>query len=194
MTIKKLGSHVEVTTDIGLTVNYDCVYNVYITVSGQYRGKTRGICGNYNGNPNDLLKPDNRVTGNDQEFANSWKVDRSCPNPSPPPPCRSKGALARQAKAKCHLLRGHPFSACHGQVKVDSGFIQDCEYDVCACKNHPVTCLCEEYDAYVTMCGFAGVKISWKHLANFSKCGKCTRRRLCVVKIMTWYDLIEYGG
>ena len=65
--IRKLGSHVEVTTDVGLTVNYDCVYNVYITVSGKYRGKICGICGNYSGNPNDLLKSDNTVTGNDLE-------------------------------------------------------------------------------------------------------------------------------
>lgn len=174
MTIKKLGRVVEVTTDVGLTVSYDCVYNVYITVSGKYRGKTRGICGNYNGNPNDLLKSDNRVTGNDQDFANSWKVDQSCPNsPGPVDPCKAAGAQAKEAKKKCGLLRGNPFSACHNHVKVDPGFIQDCEYDVCACKDNHVSCLCEEYDAYATTCGFAGVSIKWKHLAQFSQCGKC---------------------
>ena len=189
VTIRKRGKHVEVTTYIGLTVNYDCVYNVYITVSGQYRGRTRGICGNYNGNPNDLLKSDNTVTGNDQEFANSWKVHRSCPN-SPPVvnPCRSAGAHAQQAKAKCGLLRRYPFSACHSHVKVDSGFIKDCEYDVCACKNHPVSCLCEEYDAYVTTCAIAGVTISWKHLSQFSQCGypcssaPCLNAGVCINK------------
>ena len=173
MTIKKLGSHVEVTTDVGLTVNYDCVYNVYITVSGEYRGKTRGICGNFNGNQNDLVKSDNRVTANDQEFANSWKVDQSCPN-SPPPdnPCKTAGAKAQEAKRKCGLLRGYPFSACHNHVKVDSGFIQNCEYDVCGCKDNPESCLCEEYDAYATTCQIAGVNIQWKQLATFSQCGR----------------------
>ncbi len=94
--------------------------------------------------------------------------------PGPANPCLAAGAQAQQAKAKCGLLRGHPFSACHNHVKVNSGFIQDCEYDVCACKDNPVSCLCEEYDAYATMCRYAGVNIAWKHLAQFSQCGKHT--------------------
>ena len=173
MSIKRVGHSVIIKTDVGLTVNYDCVYNVYITVTEKYRGKTRGICGNNNNNPNDLLKPDNKVTGNDQDFANSWKVDRSCAN-SPPPvnPCKTAGTQAQVAKAKCALLKGHPFSACHNHVKVDSGFIQNCEYDVCACKDNPLACVCEEYSAYVTTCGYAGVNIKWKHLTQFRHCGK----------------------
>jgi len=175
VTIRKLGRHVVVTTDVGLTVNYDCIYNVYITVSGHYRGKTRGICGNFNGNKTDLLKSDNTVTGNDQEFANSWKVDRSCPNAPPVgDPCLYAGTKAVKAKAKCGLLRGPPFTSCHSHVKLDKGYIQDCEYDVCACKDHPLLCLCEEYDAYATMCGYAGVTISWRNLPQFSQCGTYT--------------------
>ena len=173
VTIKKLGTHVEVTTDVGLKVDYDCVYNVYIVVSGEYRGKTRGICGNFNGNKNDLVKSDNSVTANGQEFANSWKVDQSCPN-SPPPkkPCKTASAKAKKAKRKCRLLRRYPFSPCHNHVNVH-GFIKDCKYDVCACKDNPESCLCEEYDAYATTCQIAGVNIQWKQLAKFRKCGRC---------------------
>ena len=70
------------------------------------------------------------------------------------------------------MLRASPFSACHNHVKVDSGFIQDCEYDVCACKDHPLSCLCEEYSAYVTTCSLVGVNFQWKHLPQFKECGR----------------------
>ena len=169
--IRKIGRNVVVTTNVGLTVKYDCVYNVFITVTGRYRGKTRGICGNFNGNPNDLLKSNNRVTRNDQIFANSWKVDRTCPN-SPPPrnPCKTAAAHAKRAKRKCAVLRRSPFSACHSHVNKND-FIKDCEYDVCACKMHPLVCLCEVYAGYVDTCKDAGVNVRWKHLAQFRQCG-----------------------
>ncbi|XP_028390594.1 IgGFc-binding protein-like [Dendronephthya gigantea] len=179
--IKRVGIKVQVTTDVGLTVNYNCVYNVYITVAAKYRGKTRGICGNYNGNPNDLLKSDNKVTGNDQEFANSWKVDESCPDPGPPiNPCTTAGAQAQIAKRKCALLKQAPFSACHNHVNVNSGFIQDCEFDVCACKDNPLACVCEAYSAYVTSCGYAGINIKWKHLAQFRHCSSACASAPCL--------------
>lgn len=172
--MKHGGRNVIVTTDIGLTVQYDGVYNVFVSVLGRYKGKMRGLCGTLNGNTNDdFLKPDNKVTTNAQEFGISWKVDKYCPDAGPVNnPCKSVGAHVQDAKKKCGLLKGQPFSACHKRIKVDSGFIQDCEYDVCACKNQPLSCLCEEYDAYVTTCSLAGVNIQWKHLAQFRECRK----------------------
>ena len=84
----------------------------------------------------------NRVTGNDQDFANSWKVHRTCPNsPAPPHPCNRAGAHAQAAKRKCAALRGSPFSACHRLVKVQPDFIQDCEFDVLCLQKAPVDVL-----------------------------------------------------
>ena len=174
--VKVGGRTVIIKTDIGLTVQYDGVYNVYVTVQDRYKGKTLGLCGNYNGNPNDeFVKKDKTTTGNANAFSDSWKVDRSCPNPPPlPNPCLNAGALALQAKKKCSLLKLSPFSQCHNAVKQENGFIQDCEYDVCACKaDNPISCLCEEYSAYVTTCALAGVDIKWKHLTSFIQCGMC---------------------
>ena len=165
---------VKITTDIGLTVRYDGLYNVYVTVNDRYNGKTLGLCGNYNGNPNDdFVKPDKITTVNVNEFSDSWKVGKSCRNPPRSlNPCLNAGALALQAKKKCSLLKLSPFSQCHNTVKQDSGFIQDCEYDVCACKKHALSCLCEEYAAYVTTCSIAGVIVKWKHLPAFKECCK----------------------
>ena len=150
------------------------MYNVYVRVKARYKGKTLGLCGNYNGNPNDdFVKKDQTTTGNANEFSDSWKVHRSCPNPPPlPNPCLNAGHLALQAKKKCSLLKLSPFSKCHSAVKQENGFIKDCEYDVCACTKHPLSCLCEEYSAYVTTCSIAGVVVKWKHLPAFKKCCK----------------------
>ena len=172
--VKHGGRSVRVTTDIGLSVQYDGVYNVFVTAYGRYKGKTQGLCGTYTGNVNDdFKKPNNQLTTNVQEFGTSWKVDKACHDTVPPSdPCKNAGAVAQLAKQKCSVLKKLPFSACNQRIKVDSGFIQDCEYDVCACKKHPLSCLCEEYDAYVTTCSMAGVNINWRNLAQFRECRK----------------------
>ena len=184
---------VKITTDIGLTVRYDGVYNVYVTLKARYKGKTLGLCGNYNGNPNDdFVKPDKIATANVNEFSDSWKVDSSCPNRPPSlNPCLNAGSLALQAKKKCSLLKLSPFSQCHNTVKQDSGFIQDCEYDVCACKKHTLSCLCEEYAAYVTTCSIAGVVVKWKHLPTFKECCK-SLFGFCCYKTYLLKNLFSY--
>ena len=170
------GRKVVVSTDIGLQIQYDGVYNVFITVNGRYAGKIQGLCGTFTENTtDDFTKPDNQVITNSEEFGNSWNVDKACPAIAPPPdPCKNVGAVAQLAKRNCSVLKQLPFSACNKRIKVDSGFIQDCEYDVCACIKHPLTCLCEQYDAYVTTCSLAGVNIQWRQLEKFRKCRKCS--------------------
>ena len=171
-----------ISTDIGISVQYDGVYNVFVMLQDRYRGKTVGLCGNFNSNQEDeFVMPDKQVARNDQIFADSWKIDRSCPDAPPlPNPCTTAGENAKEAKAKCSMMRKQPFSICHNHVKVDSGFIQDCEYDVCACKDHPLSCLCEEYSAYADTCALVGVNFQWKHLPQFKECGKCSRSEPCI--------------
>ena len=168
---------VRISTDIGFSLQYDGVYNVYVMLLNQYRGKTVGLCGNFNGNENDeFVMPDKQTARNDQIFADSWKIDRSCPDVPPlPNPCTTAEAHAKLAKTKCSMMRQQPFLVCHNHVKVDSGFIQDCEYDVCACKDHPLSCLCEAYSAYADTCALVGMNFQWKHLPQFKECGKFPR-------------------
>ena len=166
---------IRIDTDIGLTVQYDGVYNVFVTLSARYRGRTAGLCGNYNGNNQDEFVDVNfQKSHTILHFAQSWNVDRSCANePSPGNPCLTAGSVAQQAKKKCLLLRQQPFAKCHNSVNQDSGFIKDCEYDVCSCDNHPSSCLCEEFAAYATSCSLVGVPITWRNLAQFAECSKC---------------------
>jgi hypothetical protein len=175
VTVSKRGARtIRIDTDIGVTVEYDGVYNVFVTLSARYRGKTAGLCGNYNGNTNDeFLDINFQRSHTILHFADSWKVDQSCPNsPNPGNPCLTASSVAQKAKKKCQLLKQQPFAKCHNSVNQDSGFIKDCEYDVCVCNNHPSSCLCEEFAAYATSCSLVGVPITWKNLPQFSECSK----------------------
>jgi hypothetical protein len=165
---------IEITADVGLKVLYNGFSNVFVTAKGRHMNRMAGLCGNYNGNAKDeFIKVDMKRTANVNEFGNSWKVGRSCSNEPPfKDPCLTAGNVAQAAKKKCQLLKQQPFAVCHNSVVQDAGFIKDCEFDVCACNNHPTSCLCEEFDAYSTACSLVGIPITWKNLPQFAECSK----------------------
>lgn len=173
--IYRAGRLVKVQAD-GLTVQYDGMYNVYVTLDDRYRGKTLGLCGNFNGNPNDdFIKRNNQLTNDARDFGNSWKVSSSCADPPAPGPhpCTGKPELSRYAKDVCLYLKKDPFTKCHRVVDPAQGTIQNCEYDVCACTKNHIACLCEEYAAYAEECRIVGVNIQdWRNHPGFQKCAQ----------------------
>ncbi|CAB4023717.1 von Willebrand factor, partial [Paramuricea clavata] len=170
--VKDKTRKLQITADVGLKVLYNGFSNVFVTAKARHMNRLAGLCGNYNGNADDeFIKVDMKRTANVNEFGNSWKVGRSCPNEPPlKDPCLTAGNVARVAKKKCQLLKQQPFAVCHNSVVQDAGFINDCEFDVCACNNHPTSCLCEEFDAYSTSCSLVGIPITWKNLSQFAEC------------------------
>lgn len=48
------GRFVQVTTSCGVTVNFDGVHAVSVTVPGKYRGQLTGLCGDCNGKRDDM--------------------------------------------------------------------------------------------------------------------------------------------
>lgn len=51
----------------------------HISVSGFYSGKTRGLMGNGNGEPNDdYLLPDGKLTESTSDFGNAYKTQKAC--------------------------------------------------------------------------------------------------------------------
>lgn len=164
---------VRITTNIGLIIGYDGVFNVFVKVDSRYQGKLSGLCGNFNGKSNDDFRtPKNDLVKNAALFGNSWKLDKSCPNVTRDEnPCKAASKIAKRAKKECSILKQKPFSVCNKILNPDNGHIANCEYDVCVC-NNPNACLCEVYSAYVEECKDAGIEIKWKHLPAFAKCGK----------------------
>ncbi|XP_028419311.1 von Willebrand factor-like [Dendronephthya gigantea] len=187
--ISKHGARtIKIRTNVGLSVEYDGVYNVFVTVSTRFKGKTVGLCGNYNGNANDdFIDFHSRRSSNILQFVDSWKVDKSCADTQPQPdPCALASPFALRARNKCNLLKEKPFRQCHNTVRGVSQFIRDCKFDVCACNNHPASCMCESFAAYATSCSQAGVPITWRNLPRFAECrapcasGPCRNGATCI--------------
>ena len=174
ITLVRSDGEVKITTDLGLIVSYNGVYNVFVEVSGQYTGDLLGLCGNFNGEQkDDFTTKDDEVTGDAALFGNSWKVEDSCPDvPNEPNPCEFAGPTVTTAKKLCSLLSGPPFKQCQTVLDPNVGYIPNCLYDVCGCENSPTACLCGAYDAYSEDCRAAGVFINWRNLPMFRMCSK----------------------
>ncbi|KAL1777523.1 kielin chordin [Sigmodon hispidus] len=155
----------------GLQVLWDGQSQVEVRVPSSYRGRTCGLCGNFNGfAQDDLQGPDGRLLPTEAAFGNSWKVPEG-PGPGRPcsagrevDPCRAAGYRARrEANARCGLLKTSPFSPCHAVVPPDP-FFAACVYDLCACGpgSSADTCLCDALEAYASHCRQAGVTPVWR--------------------------------
>ena len=165
----------KITTDIGLTVEYNGVFNVLVKVRKSYKGRLSGLCGNFNGKRGDEFKtPDNLLVKSAVTFGNSWKIDDTCSDviTVDEHPCKNASKRAQKAKKECSVLKKPPFSKCNDIVDPNSGPIESCEYDVCACENNPEACFCESLAAYQESCAESGIEIKWQHLRRFSKCRK----------------------
>ncbi|KAG7469170.1 hypothetical protein MATL_G00126120 [Megalops atlanticus] len=164
------GAHYTIETNSGLVVTYDLVYHVTVTVPGNYRGKTCGLCGNFNENKNDDYRlASGAVTSNVNTFGASWKVaipgvvcDDGCAG-NDCPKCDAKLKAVFQQPGYCGILTDPkgPFAACH--AKLDPvPYFNDCIYDICVSQGDRKV-LCDNVAAYVFNCQVAGVEIkSWR--------------------------------
>ncbi|XP_062386154.1 IgGFc-binding protein-like [Sardina pilchardus] len=162
------GTHVVITTDFGLKITYDLVYHVTITVPDNYRGKTCGLCGNFNGNKNDEFQlPGGKQATDIKEFGAAWKesvhgvvCDDGCTGDFCPKCAEDKKHIF---EADCSILKNShgPLAACFSAIDPDSYF-RDCVYDVCM-GDGDRNMLCHSIAAYVSDCQDFGVAIKdWR--------------------------------
>ena len=134
--------------EAGLTVSWDCRMEVEVTLTERHRGKTCGLCGNNNGNPQDDRLP---------------SIPSKC-QPLPPRPCVPNSATKAEVD-KCKLMKAPPFRECNA-ILDPSGLIEDCEYDVCRCQN-PIECICASFASYSKQCAENGKIINWRFAGTF---------------------------
>ncbi|KAL7371755.1 hypothetical protein ABVT39_004386 [Epinephelus coioides] len=161
MSIYSSGPRVFVSADFGLSVTYDGYSTVFISVPANYSGKTCGLCGNFNGNPNDEFHtPSGTTVTTPDEFGKAWKVegDYTCSDGcgSSCPQCTND----LPARAKCEVIQkaDGPLSFCHGHVD-PAPYFNDCVFDVCVSGNEGQDLLCRAIEAYVSACQSANVRI-----------------------------------
>uniref|UniRef100_A0A672MAK9 VWFD domain-containing protein n=1 Tax=Sinocyclocheilus grahami TaxID=75366 RepID=A0A672MAK9_SINGR len=164
-----------VQTSFGLKVTFDWNSFATVTVPSTYMGAICGLCGNYNGKPEDDLTVRGTVlpASGPLEFGASWSVaeipdcvhgcTESCQD------CDPTRRSVYETSDFCGLLRDPegPFKDC--QTVLDPAcFFEDCVYDVCL-YNGRRDLLCQAITAYVTACQAMGRTISPWRTAEF--CG-----------------------
>ncbi|XP_054860582.1 alpha-tectorin-like [Amphiprion ocellaris] len=155
------GSRTFVSSDFGLSVSYDGWSTVVVSLPSSYSGQMCGLCGNFNGNPNDEFQSPNGTTvTTPHAFGASWKVPgnytcndgcgSSCPR------CTNE----QPARAQCEVIKAAdgPFSFCHEQVD-PAPYFTDCVFDVCVSGNRNQDLLCRAIQSYVSACQSADVPI-----------------------------------
>uniref|UniRef100_F7EA05 Kielin cysteine rich BMP regulator n=1 Tax=Ornithorhynchus anatinus TaxID=9258 RepID=F7EA05_ORNAN len=167
-------------TQLGLKVLWNGQSQVEVSVPGSYRGRTCGLCGNFNGFAQDELRgPTGLPLASEATFGNSWQFSRgweglwgsssrlcasSCSPGQEVNPCREAGYRARrEANARCAVLKSVAFERCHPVVPPEP-FFAACVYDLCACgPGAPAdACLCDVLEAYATRCRQAGISPKWR--------------------------------
>ena len=176
--IQEVANYIVVHGFSGLTIQWDGHNSIYIHMSNKYRGKTCGLCGNYNNNPNDdfITLAGNLVTSVNT-FGNSYKMTsfgetcKDVPVHEDNFPCAK---LNHEDYKKIHLTCGTllkaPFSSCHDVV--DPGlFIKMCEEDACSYINYTsINCTsCDAFTQYSRACARNEIELSWRDDLNI--CG-----------------------
>ena len=170
--VTKSDGNTFVRSNYGVMIQWNNVYNVRVTIRGRYLNRTAGLCGTYNGIRNDdLWTSYGTIVTDPVEFGNSWKVDPSCENATfVANPCDNDPVRKSIAQQNCSALLRPPFNECSSHINAtDEGYIDDCEYDMCACEDDPVVCYCQALEAYADDCA-SNVDIQWRDM--FEICGR----------------------
>uniref|UniRef100_A0A3Q3BPR2 Uncharacterized protein n=1 Tax=Kryptolebias marmoratus TaxID=37003 RepID=A0A3Q3BPR2_KRYMA len=155
---------------------------VLVNIVDYHRGKTCGLCGNFNGNPNDdFHTPSGTTVTSPDIFGTSWKVpgNYSCSDGcgSSCPQCTDDQA----ARAQCEVIQAAdgPFSFCHEEVD-PAPYFSDCVFDVCVSGNQGHNLLCRALETYVSACQSANVQIyPWRQNMTCLDCPATSHYELC---------------
>lgn len=172
----KEGIYYIIKTGFGLYVTYDLLYYVTVTIPDNYRNKTCGLCGNFDGVPsNDFRLPDGNITHDVNVFGRAWKVD--VPGAVCEDGCEGDTCLDCDPRLKaifekppyCGVLvdPSGPFAACHSVLN-PSAYLNDCVFDTCA-SSGSIRVVCDSVARYAFSCLRAGVVIQRWRTDNFCR-------------------------
>ena len=158
-------------------VSPDLWHCITLIICHLHRGKTCGLCGNFNGNQSDDFRtPSGAIVPTPDQFGTSWKVagNYTCSDGcgSSCPQCADE----RPARAQCEVIQAAdgPFSFCHEEVD-PAPYFNDCVFDVCVSGNAGEDLLCRAIQAYVSACQSANVHIyPWRENTTCSESSVCS--------------------
>ncbi|KAM8967216.1 LOW QUALITY PROTEIN: SCO-spondin-like [Pelodytes ibericus] len=168
-----LGEFVFIESGLGVRVKSDRGTNVYVTVTSDLQGKTTGLCGVYNENPeDDFTQVGGNVSPHAAGFGNSWRIrgtntERLCDEAAETGhSCELPGreAVRMEAQTVCEKLLSAPFSQCHHKVD-PSGYYDTCLYSYCqdpGSKSNRTESVCQSFTSYARECAQQKIILDWR--------------------------------
>uniref|UniRef100_A0A8C2SMA8 Otogelin like n=1 Tax=Coturnix japonica TaxID=93934 RepID=A0A8C2SMA8_COTJA len=134
---------------------------IYVQVDINWKRRTLGLCGTYNGNlRDDFLSPAGMIEGTPQLHANAWKVSSACSVPVNVPvvdPCNINQQNIGYA-AYCDIINEEVFAPCHAYISPGL-YYQMCRFDACKCGS---SCMCNSLAHYAYVCGKHGIVVDFR--------------------------------
>ncbi|XP_078451893.1 IgGFc-binding protein-like isoform X2 [Lampetra planeri] len=184
LSIQQSSHRIILQTDFGLTVIYDRREHADVIISSSYMNEVSGLCGNYNGDPNDeYFGRNGQQIPSIKAFGESWAMNGASENLAPAvsqykfsisedplndPTCSETQLIELQGISSCGMIKdiAGPFQPCQETVSPDS-YYENCLYDMCANFGDKET-LCNSLAVYTASCQRKGITPSnWR---NFSGC------------------------
>uniref|UniRef100_A0A8D0BZ37 VWFD domain-containing protein n=1 Tax=Salvator merianae TaxID=96440 RepID=A0A8D0BZ37_SALMN len=157
---------VETNFGLQLAIQLIPIMQLYIHLDPSFKGKTCGLCGNFDSRQIDDFKAISGVVESTAPaFANTWKIQAACPNIKQnfEDPCTLSIENEKYAHHWCRMLTDHegPFAKCHPSVN-PAPYHTNCVFDTCNCEQSE-DCMCAALSSYVRACAANGVEIpGWR--------------------------------
>lgn len=75
VTVSLIGRYVQITTNLGVQLQFNGDHELFVRVTEKYKGRLCGLCGTYTGTQqDDFTRPDGVVAADVNEFGTSWSV------------------------------------------------------------------------------------------------------------------------
>ncbi|NWU87480.1 MUC6 protein, partial [Onychorhynchus coronatus] len=153
------------TFGLELVVQTSPVFQAYVKAGSQFKGRTLGLCGNYNGDTTDDFMTSMDITeGTASLFVDSWRAGNCHPAlERDTDPCALSQLNKISAETHCSILtkKGTVFEKCHAVVNPIS-FYKRCVYQAC---NYEETFpyICSALGSYARACSSMGLILeNWR--------------------------------
>ncbi|XP_050305297.1 BMP-binding endothelial regulator protein-like [Anthonomus grandis grandis] len=162
--LTRKGDLLEVRLQNDVTITWNGRSFLEVTVPPVFKGKLRGLCGNFNGDvQDDFQTKTGKIVGDKDllSFGSSWCVGKKSECAKKIKPEKQKGG---RDPTECKYLFNESFSECESKLS-NSKYFKACRMDMHSCAHKK--CYCESIMAYARECERLGVKLpNWQKHSN----------------------------
>ncbi|KAH0631347.1 hypothetical protein JD844_005638 [Phrynosoma platyrhinos] len=169
------GFYAIVKADFGLTVSYDLVHSLFITLSPKYQDQVCGLCGSFHGAAAaDSMAQDAYTVKHHLDHIRDWILPAINLGSTSSTAFGQKEHLV-QSKSRCWIIQNPegPFASCHSIVDPEP-YLTNCIFDLYT-SSGDIEILCSSIQTYVAACQRANVTL-WPWRTEFFCAAECPSR------------------